>query len=783
MSLFPAKVPRPADPAVEPKALLQLSASRGKLALELAEPLRVGPVTVTRLVSSLDGLSFPVDLSGGVARFRHRRGTLDLMVVETQLAQLASVLTSKARAALDSPSLQLSLLPTDLGLTVGVHDDHKALAFSAFFTPEEHQLQFVVANARGIGFGYHTHATAIRLARALGGSAQGRGSVVVLDDALARLAREVLVDAGARLPACAGLHIAWAQTSDGIRLIASPSAIDDAPPAHVVRAVELARIAEQGDEALLADRLEDARTAYVAALEAAPRHPDLALRIAELDLLAQHTPESALASIVETMPALDGGIVGAELLAALGDRQAASVTLQNAAEREPFAPLAARLLTLAASHAQELHDQLALLDEALARSPASASIRWQRARTRLAAGRFTDAVADLGQLEAAARGSKDRFDACLHAGQMLLQARLPLDARTFFEKSLRYSPRSADASTGLARAFFALGDGRRGVALLSRATLLSQKAQAPQPSALLELAKALAEYTEDLPAAIFHARSVPFGIRETIAARALEARWRHQLDDVVGASHAFSQAREAAAQLPLAVVAEESSWLLEAALFELDVRNDARSAKRHAELALQATPSDPHVRQVFRRAARAEQASVQEPAATTPKASSAATTHDAARKVQPAHAPERTAAALDFHAPADMPRDRPVEDQDELAQSPRSAAAIPSDLFDEPEEDAVDEARIESLTDRVRANPADQHAVLELCTLLERAERHLDLMALVSARLEESTDPAFRSDLLATRRRVLQRLIRTCRDEGRADEAEMYEMVLADDEP
>ena len=779
MSLFPAKVPRPAEPALEPKALLQLSASRGKLALELAEPLRVGPVTVTRLVSSLEGLSFPVDLSGGVTRFRHRRGTLDLMVVEAQLARLASVLTPKARAALDAPSLRLSLLPTDLGLTVGVHDDHKALAFSAFFTPDEHQLQFVVANARGIGFGHHNHATAIRLARALGGSVRGRGSVVVLDDALARLAREVLVDAGARLPACAGLHIAWEQTTDGIRLIASPTASGNAPPAHVVRAMELARIAEQGDDALVADRLEDARAAYVAALEAAPRHPDLALRIAELDLLAQHTPESALASIVETMPALDGGIVGAELLVALGDRQAASVTLQNAAEREPFAPLAARLLTLAASHARELHDQLALLDEALARSPGCADIRWQRARTRLAAGRFTDAVADLGQLEAAARGSADRFDVCLRAGQMLLQARLPLDARTFFEKSLRYSPRSADASTGLARAFFALGDGRRGVALLSRATLLSQKAQAPGPSALIELAKALAEHTEDFPAAIFHVRSVPFGVRETIAARALEGRWRHQLDDVVGASHAFSQAREAAAQLPLAVVAEESAWLLEAALFELDVRNDARSAKRHAELALHAASGDPRAQQVFRRAARAEQASAMDLAGPASGAPTVAAADEEAIDSQVERTPTRAATALGFEALAAVPAERhPFEDEGEHAQP-----AIPSDLLDDTGGEAVDEARIESLTDRVRANPDDQDAVRELCSLLERAERHLDLVALVSARLEESTDPAFRSDLLATRRRVLQRLVRTCRDEGRSDEAEMYEMVLADEEP
>ncbi len=773
MSLFPAKVPQPVDPATDPKALLQLSASRGKLALELAEPLHVGPVTVTHLVSSLDGLSFPVDLTGGVARFRHRRGTLDLMVVEAQLARLASVLTPRARDALDAPSLRLSLLPSDLGLTVGVHDDHKALAFSAFFTPDEHQIQFVVANARGIGFGIHNHATAIRLARALCASPRGRGSIVALDDAFARLAREVLVDAGARLPACAGLRTTWEQTSDGIRLTASQSASDDAPPAHVVRAIELARIAEQGDEALVAGRLEDARTAYVAALEAAPRHPDLALRIAELDLLVQHAPESALASVVETMPALEGGLVAAMLLAVVGDREAACVALQNTAEREPFAPLASRLLTLAASHASELRDQLALLDEALARSPGCTDIRWQRARTRLSAGHFTDAVADLGQLEASTRGSTDRFDVCLRAGQMLLQARLPLDARTFFEKALRYSPRSPDASTGLARAFFALGDARRGVALLSRATLLAQKTQTHRAPALIELAVALAEHTEDLPAAIFHVRSIPFGVRETIAARALEGRWRHQLDDLVGASHAFSQAREAAAQLPLATVAAESAWLLEAALFELDVRNDARSAKRHAELALQAAPRDPRAQQVFRRAARAEQARSVEWTDTASPTPETATSDEAAIGIGDEPVPGPTTAAPVLDAP-EPPR---CEHQKEP-----SKPAIPLDLFGEAEGEAVDETRIETLTDRIRANPADQVAVYELCSLLERAKRDLDLIALVSARLEESTDPAFRSDLLATRRRVLQRMIRTCKDEGRIDEAEMYEMVLADEE-
>jgi hypothetical protein len=67
--------------------------------------------------------------------------------------------------------------------------------------------------------------------------------------------------------------------------------------------------------------------------------------------------------------------------------------------------------------------------------------------------------------------------------------------------------------------------------------------------------------------------------------------------------------------------------------------------------------------------------------------------------------------------------------------------------------------------------------------LLERAGRLLDLMALVSARLEETPDPSLRSDLTVVQKRTLAALITSCRLEGRPDEADMYEMVLESLEP
>ncbi|OQB18659.1 MAG: Tetratricopeptide repeat protein [Deltaproteobacteria bacterium ADurb.Bin207] len=738
---------------------MQLSACRGGLALELAEPFTVGPLTVTRLVSSLQGLSFPIDLTGGVGRFRHRRGVLDHLVVESQLAQLAMALQPRARAVFDSPKLRLSLLPTALGLSVGVCDEDRALSFSAHFTSDGPTLQFVVSDARAVGFGFHSHALAVRLARALTGCTQSQGSLISLERGIAHLVREVLLDAGARLPSCQQLQYAWDETLDGIRLTASSAAPEACPAAEVLRAIELATIARQGDEALVAGNFDDARAAYVTALESAPRHPDLALRIAEIDLLAGYAPESALASLVETMPALDGGLIGAELLAALGDRQASVLALRRAADREPFAPMAARMLGRAAAITEERSDRLSLLDEALARCVGCESIRWQRAITRLEAGCFSDAIADLGHLEAAAQGAEKRYQVCLRAGQHLLQARLALDARTFFEKALRYAPRSAQASSGLARAFYALGDGRRAVRLLTRATELSGSSS-PPPTTLLELATAIVEFTRDYPAAIYHVRSIPFGLPQTVAARALEGRWRNQLGDIVGASHAFSQAREAAAQLPRDTIAEQSQWLIEAAQFELDIRNDPRVAKRHVELALQADPNNPHVQQVFRRAVREEQQAV-------------------ATRMDPVASPE----SHDGAAASDSPlviADEPITKSAVSSTNLFDPASTSGEIYDEGPLDANEEAQIEVLEDRVLANPNDQETIRQLSELLDRGKQYPRLLALVSARLDETSEPSYRAELMAMRIHALQQLMAACRAQGNEGEAELYEAALAD---
>ena len=74
----------------EDRPILRLALNRGALALELAEPFQLGPLWLVDLTVRLPGLRFPLDLSGGVARFRHRRGELTRLAVEARAADLVA---------------------------------------------------------------------------------------------------------------------------------------------------------------------------------------------------------------------------------------------------------------------------------------------------------------------------------------------------------------------------------------------------------------------------------------------------------------------------------------------------------------------------------------------------------------------------------------------------------------------------------------------------------------------------------------------------------------------
>ena len=92
------------------------------------------------------------------------------------------------------------------------------------------------------------------------------------------------------------------------------------------------------------------------------------------------------------------------------------------------------------------------------------------------------------------------------------------------------------------------------------------------------------------------------------------------------------------------------------------------------------------------------------------------------------------------------------------------------------QEDEPDESQLEDLTAKLRANPSDHAIALTLARLLTALGKDLELLALLSARIEEGDERA-RADLEPMRRDVLGRLARTARDGGRASEAEIYELM------
>ena len=56
---------------------LRLVVDKGRLAIELDRPFELTPIVVEQLAVALPEVRFPVELSGGAAAFRNKRGQLD----------------------------------------------------------------------------------------------------------------------------------------------------------------------------------------------------------------------------------------------------------------------------------------------------------------------------------------------------------------------------------------------------------------------------------------------------------------------------------------------------------------------------------------------------------------------------------------------------------------------------------------------------------------------------------------------------------------------------------
>ena len=723
---------------------LRLALSRGNLALEIEDPRALGPLLITDVSVVLPDVRFPIDLTGGVTRFRHRRGKLTRLAVEAPTDALARHLAPRLRGLVGAGMPEVVIAPTSTGAVIGISSGVSALAFDVLLAPSGGDLRFVVDSPRGVGLGAPAFVVALRaLATALRPHGSASDGFIVVEDAMGELARWVLPDAGARAPTVAALEIVL-EMPRALGVIALRASVDIAPAAldrRTISALELGELAGRADASALAGDLDEARVGYLAALERAPRHPAIAARLAALDHAEGGREEAALATLIEALPVVDAGILGGELLEAVGDHGAAHLAFARAATDEPYGPLAARVWAAAARVAVERDARLEALDQALVRSPGFIEARWERFAARLGVGDLKGALADAEHVEAATRGAVARSAACVRAGEELRGRGHASEAAGRFERALRYGPGSAEALLGLARSLREMGRMARAIDLFTRASALAERSGEVSAACELDLAKALAEHARDLPAAVARVARVPLLAKETFEARICEARWRAELADATGAARATAKLREAVEVLPIDRDdrGRVSRLLVEAARIDESEVGDSKAAHRDLTLALRLTPRTASIADGLKRLARELAAQLRD----TPE-------------------PEPTRI-----------RDEPEPAHEEPA-APVIVPTPPAPLSIEEGPEA--EQRVEQLTAQIRANPADHAAALELAGWLAALGRDLDLLALLSARLDEAHGEQ-RAELVPMRREVLNRLAASARAEGRTSEAELYEMM------
>ena len=242
---------------------------------------------------------------------------------------------------------------------------------------------------------------------------------------------------------------------------------------ETTRVVELSELSRAGDDALASGELDIARNAYLAALEAAPRQRELVLLIAEIDLLMGRT-ESAMGLVSESVPILTAGTIGARLLLANHELEAAGELLAQAARDERYSPLSAMMLLARAEFEVNGVERRLVLDAAVAASPNLIRARWSRLEARAEFGDLAGAMADAQHLEAASTGRRLRHEVCKRAAEVLLRQGFEQESGQLFQRALRYVPEDVGAMVGLARSLCATGEGLRAIPLLERAIQMAE---------------------------------------------------------------------------------------------------------------------------------------------------------------------------------------------------------------------------------------------------------------------------------------------------------------------
>ncbi len=601
-----AELPPDRDDSVVP---LRLAVTQGQLGIELYREMCVDPIRVTELSLALPGLKFPIDLGGGVPAFRHRRGQLGRVTLVLEPVRLARHFRQRLRDYLGAAT-QLEVWPLEEGIGVGMVGDTGALAFDVLFAPTLGEARFVVSDARAAGLSGPALGFALRaLDTALGRSFERHGRIITMARAAYHVASAILPLVGARVPSVDGVNFGSVERYEDELSVSMDASYG--PPAvtpRAARALELALLVHDADDAASRGDLPAAREGYVAALERAPRHPELARSVAEIDAISGNRAESALGMLMEALPVTRAGAFVADLLVEQGDRAAAASALSESMQRERYAPLAALCWARFAELAETAQERMRALDEAVARAPALSRVRFARFVERVRLSDVPRAFADAQHLEAAARGPRGRHEVCVRVAAVFDSSELGREAGQWYERALRYVPDDPAATAGLARALSRAGKKERAYALFERAVSCSEARGEVDADALADLALHLAQELNDLPQAIARVRLVPAASARAGQARYLEAKWRATVGDIAGASLAYARLRDTVELSGYQHV--PARYLMDAANHELSQQEDLIAAERHLAVAMRVAPQDARVAKAYRDvAARIAQAS------------------------------------------------------------------------------------------------------------------------------------------------------------------------------
>ncbi len=564
--------------------------------------------------------------------------------------------------------------PERRGAKISVSFAKASLAFDLRVDAEDDKAIFIVDRPRGLGLTATPLAAAFQLMSALAPLEQ-RGSVFEAKELGTAILRQLLPSRGFRVPTSEGIRPnVLTHAHDAWILQFARDAAGIEPDEPTVLAKEWAHRLSPIDDAMARSQHDKARSLALAALEDAPDSVEVLARILEIDRFHRGREEAALSFKAGADLVLD--IVRAELYERRGDTQEAIALYLRAAEAETAPSLAALLLGKCAELTRDASLALTWIDRAVQRAPRSEALLWERFRRNLELGRIDRAEVDAELLEALATTEDTKLSVWRRVA--FEERNKGISAVRALRRALRYRPNDPALLASLGRGLSLEGDAKRGAALLQQSIERAPDADFI-PEATLDLAEILGRDLGDTPLALYLLAKL--GARATIASLALEGRLRVELHDRENASLAYARLRSKVEGAILdkkdAAVAKDA--LVTASRFEEVERRDLRAAERHIVVALQLAPTDPQLR-------------------------------DRAKSLQSLGARSDSA--------------------DELGARGVSPLTI--------EEAPVQRMEtIESLTDKLRADPKNDAIVEELASLLEEEKRFHDLIALLAARIDE----------------------------------------------